>query len=760
MRFLKNFKGHMPMVCIIVAFLFVQAMCDLSLPNYTADLIDVGINNSGIEYATPKEISADTYKQIMMWMTDKEADKWQNAYELKDNGNYKLKDESKKNIEKLDETFSKPIFVYSMVSRAQNSKDSQKKSDKSIKDYMSDVDMDSLDAQTKMDLAAVQNGTMTQQEFMGKHFDLIKKSVRETMDNMIKTMGESTVKKASVSFTKTEYEKVGLDVKKIQTNYLWKTGGTMIAMALLLTVAAVCVGFFASKVAASIGRDLRSKVFTKVLSFSDAEINKFSTASLITRSTNDVQQIQMVSVMLLRMVAYAPILAIGGIIMVLKTHSEMEWIILAAIVAIICLVAILMSVAMPKFKIMQNLVDKVNLVSREILTGIPVIRAFSREKTEEERFDEANKNLTKVMLFTNRVMTFMMPIMMMIMFGITILIEWVAAHKIDEGVLEVGSMTAFITYTMMIVMSFLMLTMISVMLPRASVASDRIEEVLKTQVTIKDAQQCKELKEPKGVVAFENVSFKYPDGDTNVLENIDFVAKPGETTAIIGSTGSGKSTVAKLIPRFYDVTEGKVTIDGEDVRNLSQKSIRDAIGYVPQKGVLFSGTIESNLKYGAEGITDEQMKEAAEIAQATEFIETKNEKYESPISQGGTNVSGGQKQRLSIARAIAKNPKIYIFDDSFSALDFKTDAKLRKELSKKVGDSTVIIVAQRISTVLQADTIVVLDDGEMVGKGTHEELMKSCEVYQQIASSQLSEKEIADSLKDGQNKSKEVGDNE
>ena len=566
------------------------------------------------------------------------------------------------------------------------------------------------------------------------------------MGSAIDSMGDSLVQSSAISFVKKEYKKIGVDVETKQVSYLWSTGAKMLAMALLMTVSAIIVGFLASKVSASIGKELREKVFNKVLEFSDAEINKFSTASLITRSTNDVQQIQMVCVMLLRMVAYAPILAVGGIIMVIKTHSGMEWIIVVAVAALLCLVAILMALAMPKFKIMQDLVDRVNLVSREILTGIPVIRAFSREKKEEERFDVANKSLTKVMLFTNRVMTFMMPLMMMVMYGITILIEWVASHRIDQGALEVGSMTAFITYTMQIVMSFLMITMVSIMLPRATVAAERIDDVLDTDVSIKDKKEAKMLDAPKGIVEFKNVDFKYPDGDTNVLEGIDFIAKPGETTAIIGSTGSGKSTVAKLIPRFYDVTEGQITIDGIDVKDLSQKSIRDNIGYVPQKGILFSGTIASNIKYGAENASDEQMLEAATIAQATEFIDCKEEKYDSPISQGGTNVSGGQKQRLSIARAIAKNPRIYIFDDSFSALDFKTDAALRKALSPKVKESTVIIVAQRISTVLQAKQIIVLDDGKMVGKGTHKELMKNCEVYKQIASSQMSEAELATSL--------------
>lgn len=746
MRFFKNFKGHMPMVFTIIAFLFIQAMCDLSLPDYTASLIDTGINNSGIEYATPEKISEESYQGIAMWMTDKEKSKWESAYKKQSNGNYKLKDKSKENMEKLDKTFSEPILVYSMISQTQDKKSDNENAGQDMSEYMKEIDMDSLDNQTKMDLAAVQNGTMTQEQFMAAHFDLIRDTVRDKMGAAIDSMGDSLVQSSAISFVKKEYKKIGVDVEAKQFSYLWSTGAKMLAMALLMTVSAIIVGFLASKVSASIGKELREKVFNKVLEFSDAEINKFSTASLITRSTNDVQQIQMVCVMLLRMVAYAPILAVGGIIMVIKTHSGMEWIIVVAVAALLCLVAILMALAMPKFKIMQDLVDRVNLVSREILTGIPVIRAFSREKKEEERFDVANKSLTKVMLFTNRVMTFMMPLMMMVMYGITILIEWVASHRIAQGALEVGSMTAFITYTMQIVMSFLMITMVSIMLPRATVAAERIDDVLDTDVSIKDKKEAKMLDAPKGIVEFKNVDFKYPDGDTNVLEGIDFIAKPGETTAIIGSTGSGKSTVAKLIPRFYDVTEGQITIDGIDVKDLSQKSIRDNIGYVPQKGILFSGTIASNIKYGAENASDEQMLEAATIAQATEFIDCKEEKYDSPISQGGTNVSGGQKQRLSIARAIAKNPRIYIFDDSFSALDFKTDAALRKALSPKVKESTVIIVAQRISTVLQAKQIIVLDDGKMVGKGTHKELMKNCEVYKQIASSQMSEAELATSL--------------
>ena len=516
----------------------------------------------------------------------------------------------------------------------------------------------------------------------------------------------------------------------------------MVGFALLMAVTTVLVSFFASRVGAGVGRDLRAGVYKNVMSFSNAEIDKFSTASLITRTTNDVQQIQMVIVMMLRMVLYAPILGIGGIIKVTQTGAGMGWIIVLAVLLILAFVGLLMVVAMPKFKLMQKLVDAVNLVSREILTGLSVIRAFGREKKEEERFDVANRNLTKTMLFTNRVMTFMMPIMMFIMNGLSVLIIWVAAHKIDAGNLQVGAMTAFITYTMQIVMSFLMLTMMSIMIPRAGVAADRIDEVLKTKSSITDPESPKKIEQHKGVVRFEHVNFRYPNAKANALDDIDFVAEPGKTTAIIGSTGCGKSTLVNLIPRLYDVTDGKITLDGIDIRQLSMQELRDELGYVPQKGILFSGTIASNLRYGNEDATDDEIKEAATIAQADDFIEAKSDKYESPIAQGGTNVSGGQKQRLSIARAIAKNPKVFIFDDSFSALDLKTDAALRKALAGKVKDSTVIIVAQRISTILHADQILVMEEGKIVGKGTHEELLRNCEVYKQIAVSQLSAKEL------------------
>jgi ATP-binding cassette subfamily B protein len=539
-------------------------------------------------------------------------------------------------------------------------------------------------------------------------------------------------------------EKAGVDMDKLQTDYLWLSGAKMVAMALLVGVATVLVGLMASRVAASVGRDMRRNVYAKVMGFSNAEMDKFSTASLITRTTNDIQQVQFVTVMLLRVVAYAPILGVGGILKVMQSGANMEWIIALAVVVIMAVVALLMAVAMPKFKKMQELVDGVNLVSREILTGIPVIRAFGREKKEEERFDEANRALTSNTLFTNRVMTFMMPLMTFIMYGLNVLIIWVSAHRIDDGTLQVGEMTAFITYSMQIVMSFLMITMMSVMLPRAGVAANRIQEVLDEESQIADPVKPEKIDDKKGVVRFNHVHFRYENADSDVLDDIDFTAEPGKTTAIVGSTGCGKSTLVNLIPRLYDVTDGSVEVDGHDIRNVEMSELRSMIGFVPQKAVLFSGTIASNIKFGNDAATDAEMKSAAEIAQAVEFIDEKKDKYDSAIAQGGSNVSGGQKQRLSIARAIAKSPKIYVFDDSFSALDLKTDAALRKELAGKVSDATVIIVAQRISTVMNADQIIVLDDGRVVGKGTHGELMKNCQVYSEIAHSQLSARELGE----------------
>ena len=562
--------------------------------------------------------------------------------------------------------------------------------------------------------------------------------IGEKVDEMPETMLEQ----AATIYLKEAYKNLGMDTDKIQTGYMLRTGGKMLALAAVGMIVSMIVGFLASKVGASTGRDLRGKVFRKVVEFSNGEFDKFSTASLITRSTNDIQQIQMLTVMILRMVLYAPIMGMGGVFKVFHTNVSMSWIIGLAVVLIAMVVMVLFVVAMPKFKILQNLVDRLNLVTREILTGLPVIRAFSTEKHEEERFDQANKDLTNTNLFVNCAMTFMMPTMMLIMNAISILIVWVGANGINDGQMQVGDMMAFIQYTMQIIMAFLMICMISIMLPRAAVSATRVDEVLTSTTLINDPKQPKHLKEGKGMVEFNHVSFRYPGAEEDVLHDISFTAKPGETTAIIGSTGSGKSTMVNLIPRFYDVTEGKITIDGEDIRNVTQHELRDQLGYVPQKGVLFSGTIASNILYGNPDGSEETMMEAAKVAQAAEFIEEKPKCYDSRISQGGGNVSGGQKQRLSIARAIAKDPKIFIFDDSFSALDYKTDVTLRKALKEHTVNSTVIIVAQRISTILHADQIIVLDEGKVAGIGTHKELLKNCDVYYQIAASQLSEKEL------------------
>ncbi len=708
MTMIRYMKKQWKTVIAVIVLLFVQAICDLSLPSYTSDLIDVGIQNSGIEFATPTVIRASEYQKAQAFMTPEEKELWTDSYEMGEDGHYHVKDDSSSNMEKLDETFTHPILITYMLSR--------------------------MDAQ-QQEAAA---------QMMPSGGEVDPMAVRQSIEEQMQSMGDTLMHSTAVAYAKEEYEAVGMDLSQMQSAYLWKTGGMMVAMALLMAVSAVLVGLLASRVGAGVGRDLRKNVFGQVMRFSQNEINRFSTASLITRSTNDIQQVQMVSTLMLRMAFYAPVLAIGGLIMVVRTGAKMEWIIGLAILVILCVVIFLMAIAMPKFKKMQKLVDKVNLVAREILTGLSVIRAFGREDLEEKRFDDANRDLTKTMLFTNRTMTFMMPLMMLIMNGISVLIVWVSANHIDAGTLEVGTMTAFITYTMQIVMSFLMICMMSVMLPRAAVAADRIDEVLKTQPSIEDTPDSRTLENAKGVVAFHHVSFRYPGSDSDMLQDIDFEARPGQTTAIIGSTGSGKSTLVNLIPRFYDVTQGSITIDGADIREFTLESLRDQIGLVPQKGILFSGTIASNIGYGEDDLPEDRMKEAAAIAQATEFIEEKSEQYESPISQGGGNVSGGQKQRLSIARAIAKDPRIYIFDDSFSALDFKTDAALRRALGPKVQDSTVFIVAQRISTILYADQILVLEDGRMVGKGTHRELMESCETYRQIARSQLSEEELAE----------------
>ncbi len=721
-KIFKNMVPYWKTVLIVLVLLVIQAWCDLSLPAYTSDIIDVGIINNGVEHILPEAITTEQFQMAEFFMTEDEKELWENSYEEKD-GRYECVVTNEKKLDELDETLLLPILLNYQLSSMDES---------TLKESAAE--------QMGVDASALENVTVAQMlQGMGEEQIM---AMRESADAMLDTMGSSTIKSMGIAYAVARDKEAGVSVDDIQQSYLLFAGLKMIGMALIMGIATILVGFFASRVAAGIGRDLRGNIFKKVVGFSNAEMDHFSTASLITRSTNDIQQIQMVSVLLLRMVAYAPILGIGGVIKVIQTGAGMGWVIILAVLVILGYVMLLVSVSMPKFKLMQKMVDRVNLVSREILTGLSVIRAFGREQKEEERFDEANRDLTKTNLFTNRVMTFMMPGMMMIMNVLTVVIVWVGAHKIDAGTMQVGSMTAFITYAMMIVMSFLMLTMMSIMLPRAAVAAERIDEVLRTESSVKELDQPETLKAHNGVVTFSDVSFRYPGAEADVLEHIDFVAEPGKTTAIIGSTGCGKSTLVNLIPRLYDVTGGTITLDGQDIRTISMEDLREEIGFVPQKGVLFSGTIASNLRFGKRDATDEQVKEAAEIAQAAEFIENKDDKYESAIAQGGSNVSGGQKQRLAIARAIAKQPKIYVFDDSFSALDLKTDAALRKALAEKVKDSTVIIVAQRISTILHAEQIIVLEDGKIVGKGTHEELLHNCDTYRQIAKSQLSAKEL------------------
>ena len=752
-KIFKNMIPYWKMIICVLVFLVIQAFCDLSLPSYTSDIIDVGIQNKGVEHILPEKITAKEYEKVKLFMNDKEKAKWEACYEKASENVYERVEDDEDKLNKLDDELATAIFIsYSMSSidedtfkeqmAEQSNQDASAFDNMSIEDIgkMLGVDIQVTEKSGKkyVDMrdilvAMVEGQKMTEEQLT---------KLGDDMSEKFEKVGDTVTKSMGIAFAIKCDEETGIDIDKIQTNYLWTAGFKMLGVALIMGIATVVVGFFASKIGAGIGRDLRKKIFTKVVGFSNTEMDKFSTASLITRSTNDIQQIQMVSTMLLRMVFYAPIIGIGGVIKVMNTRSGMGWIIVAAVAVLLMYVGILMMVSLPKFKLMQVMVDKVNLVSREILTGLSVIRAFGREKKEEERFDDANRNLTKTMLFTNRVMTFMMPGMMLIMNGLSVLIVWVASHKIDAGTIQVGAMTAFITYAMIIVMSFLMLTMMSIMLPRAGVAAERIDEVINTDSSIMDKENPETLPRHDGVIVFEHVNFRYPGANEDVLSDIDFVAEPGKTTAIIGSTGCGKSTLVNLIPRLYDVTEGRILIDGKDIRDISMKELRDEIGYVPQKGILFSGTIASNLRFGNKDASDEEIIKAAEIAQATEFINEKSDKYDSAIAQGGSNVSGGQKQRLSIARAIAKNPKVFIFDDSFSALDMKTDAVLRKALSENVKDSTVIIVAQRISTIINADQILVIDDGKIVGKGTHKELLANCEVYQQIATSQLSEKEL------------------
>ena len=782
-KLLKHLKPYTATIVVIIGFLIVQATCDLSLPSYTSDIVNVGIQQGGIDEKIPEAVTEEEMERLLLFMSREDSERVLEAYELKtaDTGYdcegsvYVLKEsaaEDKEEVQELSEILGQPMLL---VSGFESDSDTTKQMEVSMKDNMKAAIQSQAEAKAKKaasqmteeekaaleanpELAKKQQEEMQAQiEAQMQKIDeadmfeilgMLSEDQREEMVAQIAEkmddMTDSIVEQAATAYIKTVYEKLGMDTEQIQNSYILRTGAKMIGLAFLGMLASVMVGLLASRVAARTGRDLRSRVFKKVVGFSNAEFDHFSTASLITRSTNDIQQIQMLVVMLLRMVMYAPIMAAGGIIKVFRTNVDMSWIIGLAVVLILLLVLVLFIVAMPKFKILQNMVDRLNLVTREILTGLSVIRAFSTEKYEEKRFDNANKDLMKTNLFVNRAMTFMMPVMMLVMNGITILIVWNGAHGIDNGNMQVGDMMAFIQYTMQIIMSFLMICMVSIMLPRAAVAADRVDEILASKTAIEDPENPETLPAgSKGEVVFDHVNFRYPGAEEDVLHDIHFTAKPGQTTAIIGSTGSGKSTLVNLIPRFYDVTGGRILIDGTDIREITQHELRDKLGYVPQKGVLFSGTIESNILYGNPDGTKAEMEEAASIAQATEFIEEKRKKYDSPIAQGGTNVSGGQKQRLSIARAIAKKPDVFIFDDSFSALDYKTDVTLRAALKEKTQDSTVIIVAQRISTILHAEQIIVLDEGRIAGIGTHKELLKNCDAYYQIASSQLSEKELA-----------------
>jgi len=735
-KIFKQLARHWAACLAVVALLFVQAYCDLSLPDYTSKIVDTGIQQGGIESPLPETVRQSTLDALSLLMGEEDADALQNAYGyyLQDNGVLKLRsDLTDAERTALEEAVTTPDIVLYMAA-AQNANAPAGDEAEAMTAAPTAEDLDAVCAQ----FAAMA-------QMPGFSREMIQQQLASAMEQVDETTLSSMASQATL-LVSLEYEAQGVS-HDVQMAYLFRVGGQMLALTLLMVVVAILVGLIASRVSASIGRELRRETFSSVIHFSNAEIENFSTASLITRTTNDIQQVQFTCVILLRMVAYAPILGIGGVMHVTQGNTGLAWIIVLDVAALLLLITVLMSIAMPKFKIMQTLVDKLNLVSREILTGVMPVRAFSRESFEEKRFDAASRELMGTQLFTNRAMVAMMPFMTLIMNGTSLLIVWFGGKAMDAGNMQVGEMIAFITYTMQIVMSFLMLAMVAVMLPRAGVAADRIDEVCRTKASIHDpdaatAKPALEKKDWDGVVRFEDVSFRFPGADSDALEHISFTANPGETTAIIGSTGCGKSSLLNLIPRFYDVTGGRVTIDGIDVREMPQEQLHSLLGYVPQKGVLFSGTIESNLKFGGTQITDAGMKKAASIAQATEFIDAKPEGYASPIAQGGSNVSGGQKQRLSIARAIAKDPKIYLFDDSFSALDYKTDVTLRRALKEETDNATVIIVAQRISTVLHANQILVLDDGRLVGKGTHAQLMATCPEYQEIARSQLSQKEL------------------
>jgi ATP-binding cassette subfamily B protein len=743
LKLLKFLKKSVVAIVFVTILLILQAVCDLSLPTYTSDIINVGITNSGIEDTVPEVIRATEFDKLSLFMEDTDnsllhdhftllskedlsAQEWNDyvdEYPALESENLYLWDNEA--TDELADVMAIPMMM--VLTFEGDSETSQEMKKQFLANFPAEVTGENPDIFLLLSQLPVEAKT----------------AMLAGISEKLNEMPEMLLTASASTFIKSEYDTIGIDVDKLQINYIIAVGIRMIGLALVAMLASILVTFFSARIAAKMGFDLRSSVFKKVLSFSNQEMDQFSTASLITRSTNDIQQVQTLIVFLIRIVIYSPILAFGGILKVMRTNNSMTWVLVVGVGAIFLLIGTLLIVAMPKFKIMQKLVDRINLVTREIITGLPVIRAFSTVQYEEKRFDKANVDLTKNSLFVNRVMTFMMPVLMMIMNLVSILIIWVGADKIDAGTMQVGDMIAFIQYTMQIIISFLMLTMVSIMLPRAAVAAKRIDEVLSTEISIKEAANDEPTKSGmKGVLEFRNVYFRYPQAEEDVLSDISFTAKPGETTAIIGSTGSGKSTLINLIPRFYDATKGTILMDGTDITKMKQLSLRDKLGYVPQKGVLFTGTIESNIAFGVTDASEEEIKRAARIAQAEEFIDAKPEGYESKISEGGTNVSGGQKQRLSIARAIAKKPELYIFDDSFSALDYKTDSSLRKALKEELSDSTVLIVAQRISTIMNAEQILVLDDGHIVGKGTHKELLKNCEVYQQIASSQLSEEEL------------------
>ncbi|MFY9295815.1 MAG: ABC transporter ATP-binding protein [Caldicoprobacterales bacterium] len=740
-RIIKEVKPFVITILIIIVLLFAQAMSELALPDYMSNIVNVGIQQNGIENAVPEVIRQEQLEKIKLLLSqegmnlvnrsyklidrdslsEKEYSKYLNKYPLLGRENlYVLNKPSKKDIKELDSVLAKAILIVWGIEQG----DAEQGLSKHFEDLPEGIEP----------FEALKNLPNEQLE-----------TIKAKIDEQFGKMPESLITQSAINFIKMEYEIIGVNIQRNQSNYILYIGGIMLLIALLSMAASIFVGFLSARVSSALGRNLREKVFRKVISFSNVEFDDFSTASLITRSTNDIQQVQMFIVMLLRMVFYAPILGIGGVIRALETNTSMAWIVAVGVLAVLTLVTVLFSIATPKFKEVQKLVDRVNLVMREALSGIMVIRAFNTQKLEESKFQKANKDLTKTNLFVARLMTIMMPAMMFIMNGVMLLIIWVGAHQIDDGSIQVGDMMAFMQYAIQIIMSFLMISMVSIMLPRASVSAQRVAEVLDKDVAIKDPDKAVQgRKDFRGLIEFKNVSFKYPGAEEYVIKNISFTAKPGEITAFIGSTGSGKSTIVNLIPRFYDVTDGQILIDGVDIRDIKLHDLRERIGYVPQKGVLFTGTIESNLKYGKNaGATDQDVEKAVEIAQAKEFIDEKEKGILSEISQGGTNVSGGQKQRLSIARALTKKPQIFIFDDSFSALDFKTDTALRKALAKEIRDRTVLIVAQRISTIMNAENIIVLDEGRIVGMGTHKELLKSCEVYRQIALSQLSEEELA-----------------